>query len=695
MNMSMVPARSSPLGALQTTGLACVAITLAAWAAYHNSFSREFIFDDLPSIVDNPTIRHLGSALSPPVSSATAGGRPVTNLTFALNYALGGLNPWGYHAFNLLVHTLAGLALFGVVRRTLLRPVLRGRFGTDAMPLALAVAMLWTVHPLQTESVTYIVQRAESLMGLFYLLTLYCFIRGVEKRSQESGVRSQEKRSGFRPLATNLWPLASICCCLLGMASKEVMASAPLIVLLYDRTFVAGTFLEAWKTRRQFYAGLAATWLLLGALVAGTQGRGGSAGFGTDVSSWSYALTQFLAIVHYLRLSLWPDSLVFDYGTTLATRAADIVPCAAIVLLLVAATAYALWRRPAIGFAGCWFFAILAPSSSVMPVSTQTMAEHRMYLPLAAVITLGVLGLYALIGPRSLIVFAVAAVGLGWMTTQRNKDYRSELAIWSDTAAKRPGNERAHSNLGVILASIPGQLPESIRHLETAVRLKPDFADAHYNLGASLGQAGRMPEAIVQLEAALQLKPDYAEAHNSLGSALANIPGRMPEAMGHFEMALRLKPDYAEARNNLGLALKQVGRIDEAISQFEAALRLKPDYAEAHYNLGTSLGLTGRVSEAISQFEEAVRLRPDYVEAHYNLGACLGQAGRIPEAIVQFEDAVRLRPDFAEAHGDLGLALYKARRIPEAIAQCNAALRIKPDFAPAHALLEQIQAAAK
>jgi hypothetical protein len=476
MNMPLVPAKNSSHESSPATGLACVAIMLAAWAAYHNSFSGEFIFDDLPSIVDNPTIRHLGSALSPPVSSATAGGRPVINLTFALNYALGGMNPWGYHAFNLLIHTLAGLALFGVVRRTLLRPALSGRFGTDATPLALAVAVVWTVHPLQTESVTYIVQRAESLMGLFYLLTLYCFVRSVDETGerQSSFAKATEDREArgkraeketrdprmIRPLASHLWALASIICCLLGMASKEVMVSAPLIVLLYDRTFVAGTFLQAWKTRWQYYAGLAGTWLLLGALVAGTQGRGGSAGFGTNVSSWSYVLTQFLAIVHYLRLSLWPDPLVFDYGTTLATRAADIAPRAVIVLLLVAATAYAVWLRPAIGFAGCWFFAILAPSSSVMPVSTQTMAEHRMYLPLAAVITLGVLGLYAKIGPRSLVAFAVAAVGLGWLTTQRNKDYRSEQAIWSDTVAKRPKNERAHSNLGVILASIPGRLPE-------------------------------------------------------------------------------------------------------------------------------------------------------------------------------------------------------------------------------------------
>ena len=144
-----------------------VAVALAALAVYHNSFSGPFVLDDVPTIPENSTLRDLSRALSPP-ADAGVGDRPVLNLTFALNYALGGTAVWGYHAVNLLIHALAGIVLFGLVRRTLQRPGLRERYGADALPLGLAVAVLWTVHPLQTEAVTYISERAESLMGLFY-----------------------------------------------------------------------------------------------------------------------------------------------------------------------------------------------------------------------------------------------------------------------------------------------------------------------------------------------------------------------------------------------------------------------------------------------------------------------------------------------------------------------------------------------
>lgn len=239
-------------------------IILVALVAYHNCFGVPFIFDDIESIMQNPTIRHLRpiwKALSPPQAKGfTVTGRPVLNLSLAINYAFGGNSPWGYHVVNLTIHILAGLTLFGIVRRTFERPMLRERFGASALPLALAVAALWTVHPLQTEVVTYVVQRAESLMALFYLLTLYCFIRGTEAGKSA------------------IWFIGSLTACCLGMATKEVMVSAPLMVLLYDRTFVAGSFAEAWKRRGRWYAALASTWIILGYLLAHTSARGGTAG---------------------------------------------------------------------------------------------------------------------------------------------------------------------------------------------------------------------------------------------------------------------------------------------------------------------------------------------------------------------------------------------------------------------------------
>ena len=354
---------------------------------------------------------------------------------------------WGYHATNLAIHLAAALLLFGLLRRTFLLPAMRDGWGAAATPLALAVALLWAVHPLQTESVTYVVQRAESLVGLFYLLTLYGLVRGA---------------TAARPLG---WYAVSALACLLGMASKEVMVSAPLVALLYDRTFLAGSFREALRRRYGLYLALAATWLLLAWLVAAAAGRGGTAGFGQGVGCWAYFGTQFGAIVHYLRLSAWPSPLVLDYGDGLARTAAEIVPYAIVVGLLALATVAALWQWPKAGFLGACFFALLAPTSSIVPVVTQTIAEHRMYLPLAAVVAAAVLGGYAacrglarrgwLSRPAAGLLFgcaaAAAGVTLGTLTFQRNKDYRSGLSIWQDTAAKAPHNARAQCNLGVAL----------------------------------------------------------------------------------------------------------------------------------------------------------------------------------------------------------------------------------------------------
>src|SRR6266850_6914087 len=260
--------------------LAPLLLVCAALLAYQNSFTGPFIFDDPLSIQDNPTIQHLWpiwQVLSPPHRGGlTVEGRPLINLSLAVNYALGGLDVWGYHAVNLTIHVLAGLTMLGVVRRTLLQPRFRGRFGAAANELALAVAVLWTVHPLQTESVTYIVQRAESFMGLFYLLTLYCFIRGAES--------PQPRR----------WYALCVSACALGMASKEVMASAPLMVLLYDRAFVSGSFQEAWRRRWRLFLALAATWVLFGCLllIGGVWVTAAHHAKAVGIVWWKYWLTE-------------------------------------------------------------------------------------------------------------------------------------------------------------------------------------------------------------------------------------------------------------------------------------------------------------------------------------------------------------------------------------------------------------------
>lgn len=608
--------------------LAGVAVAAAAVLAYHNSLGGPFVFDDGPTIVENPTIRHLGTALIPPHDSGiTTSGRPVVNLTLALNYACGGLNPRGYHVVNLAIHALAGMTLFGLVRRTLLGPVLRARFATAALPIAFAVAVLWTTHPLQTAAVTYVVQRSEALVSLFFLLTLYAFARG--------GAR---------------WLGASLGACALGMATKEVMVSAPLVVLLYDRTFVAGTFRAAWRQRGRFYGALAATWLLLAWLMLGTGARGGTAGFGLGVAWWQYAFTQCGAIVHYLRLAFWPTPLVFDYGgAVLATGFTDVWPQALLLIALVAGTGWALVRRPTVGFLGACFFALLAPTSSVVPLA-DTMFEHRMYLPLATLVVAAVFALRPFAKNATPFLCGILALGLGWCTVRRNNDYRSELSLWRDTAAKRPGNVRAHYTLGSALAQA-GQTAAAMSEYEIALRLNPDATQAHNNLGNLLAKAGRPADAAPHYEAALRIAPS-ADAHNNLANVLLRL-GRARDARKHYEAALTLQPDSADAHNNLGNLLAQAGEFTEAARHYAAALKSRPDLADAHANLGNVLAQSGRLAEALPHYEAALRLRPDFADAHFNLATALTELRRWPEAIAHYQAVLRLQKNYPGARENL------------------------------------------
>lgn len=583
-------------------------IIVAGVAAYLNSLSCPFLFDDTLWVLRNPAIRHLWPLWE--VLRADA-ARPVVMLSLALNYALAGERVVSYHLVNLAIHLLSALILFGLVRRTLLTSTLQARYGRSASWLALAIALLWVVHPLLTQSVTYIIQRAELLAGLFLLLTLYCVVRGAGTPHARA------------------WYAAAVLSCGAGMASKAVMATAPLIMGLYDRALLAGSWRGAWKQRRWLYLGLLGSWGVLAALFASAPTMPEpTAGFAlTDVAWFDYAVTQPSVILHYLRLSFWPSPLVFDYDWPIART----LPAMALPGLAVAGLwGVAIWtwrRRPALAFLWIWVLLILAPTSSVIPV-TDLAAEHRMYLPLIGVVALAVFGGHALLA-RARRVSSRARWGIGCVmvgglaivfavgTARRNQDYRSEWVMWSDVVRKRPANARAHANLGFALAQT-GQHDAAIAHYVEALRLKPANAEAHNNIGASLVQAGSIDDAITHYREAIRLAPRYAEAYNNLGVALLR-EGRAPEAANQFARALALKPRNAGVHYNLGNALATQGRGDEAIAQYADALQLEPRLPDVHNNWGNVLMVEGRVAEALAHYAQALALDPSHEGARRNL----------------------------------------------------------------------------
>ena len=651
----------------QTRNRVLVSVALLAIAvvlAYANSFSVPLLFDDWVTIQHNPRLRQLWpiwAAFSPPENSGV-GGRPIANLSFVLNYALTGESVRGFHAGNLVIHFLAGLTLFGIIRRTLRLPRWSEATRRSAEGVALAAAALWMLQPVQTQSVTYVSQRTESLMGLFYLLTLYAFIRGAE------------------PGGKRRWFAVAVAACFAGMGTKEGMVTVPVMVLLYDFVFLSGSFINAWRIRWRVYAGLAASWVWLATLMGGLHGRG--VGFGLGMSWWSYLLIECRAILRYLSLAIWPSPLVFDYGIDLGTPGVVEVLSALGVIALGIGTLVALWRAPVIGFLGAWFLITLAPTSSVVPIPLQPISENRIYVPTAAVLTGLAVLLHHVGGRRGLRATYVAAFVFGGLTAARNRDYWSELAIWADTVAKRPASSRAHSNLGHALQTT-GRLAEAKLEHEAALQIRPDYAEAHVNLASILGQLGQLDAAVAHSRRAAQIDPRNPNAFFNLGVALTQ-KGDVAGAIAAYESAVRTGIASAETHCNLSLLLAPVGRVQEAIAHAETARRMKPDSVLSRFSLACALALGGRGLEAIPLFQEVIQAQPRHLEAHQNLGTLLLQIGKPAEALVVFESGIRINPNHAGVRFGLGNALLNTGRVADAIREYEATLRLTPPSPDLH-----------
>ncbi len=632
--------------------LPAATIAVAGVLAYANSFQGQFVFDDHNSI-ENASLHQLWPPW-PALFAPENVHRPLVSLSLAINYAISGYQVWSYHLVNLLIHLAAAAALFGIVRRTLLSDRLRARFAARADALALAVALVWMIHPLQTQAVTYIIQRCESLMGMFYLLTLYCAIRGLE---------SPRKR---------LWNAAAIAACAAGMLSKQVMVTAPLSVLLYDYLFVSGSLASTLRRRWRLYAGLAATWGVLAATILAAPANL-SAGFAVkEITPWRYFISEFSVIVHYLRLSIWPSPLVLDYAWPVAQTAGEVIPYALIVGALAAASILGLIRRQPLAYTGVWFFLVISLTSTFMPFS-DLVFEHRMYLPLAGVVTLVVIGSYALgqsliarlsataarIASPQLIgggALAIVLVMLGSLTFQRNAYYQNEIFMWKDVLKHQPADSRAHNNLGILLLA-RGATDEAIAHFSEACRLKPDYALAKNNLGRALVDQGRSAEALPLYAELLESKPNYAEAHFHFGRALL-AQSDFETAKAQFKQAIKLDPNYAEAHLGYAIACKEEGRVAEAIEPLRRAVELRPQWVEALDELALILATHPQAElrngeQAVQLAERAVRLtRAERALPLDVLAAAYAEAGRFEEAVETTQQAARL----ARAAGDAQLA---------------------------------------
>lgn len=570
-------------------------ILAAGIMAYANSFPGPFIFDDARVVVNNPRLY----SLWPPWKAVLIPTRFVADLSFAANFALSGMTPADYRMTNVLIHILAGWLLYGVVRRTLNLPRFRDTFGAASAPLGFAVSLLWVVHPLQTESVTYIAQRIEALMGLFFLLVFYCFVRGL---------------GSPRP---RTWMNASLAACAVGMGTKEVMVTAPFMVLLFDVMFGAPSWRQAlrerWKVHTALFLTLGIFLMLFVLATAQAMAEGGM--FEEGIRPWTYACTQAGVILHYFRLAFVPTSLCLSYRWPFAQSLAEVWQPASVLLVLGLVTVAGLVRRKAFAFPLAWVFVILAPTSTFLPLSDAAF-EHRMYLPLAGVITLVVVGTYALaqrFPQRSawslgaaIVVLAFVGLWFTVLTRDRNLDYRSQDAIWRDVIKKRPDNYKIHIAMSGALIGA-NKLDEAETLLTNLFARLPDFSKVPFE----------------ELQRQYLKNPslpcvEYAMGRNNLGVVYLS-QARWDAAKAQFRESMRVYPANHIGYFNMGRVALFQGHTNDAIGWWKISLLKKKDDTDCLCLLASHHALLGDYANAVRYYRAALFWKPDHPFARTQL----------------------------------------------------------------------------
>jgi tetratricopeptide (TPR) repeat protein len=609
-----------------------ILLIVVSLIAYSNTFHAPFVFDDVLNIVENQQIKDLNNFLD---SNALNQRRYLGFLTFALNYHVHGLEVTGYHIVNILIHIINGLLVYVLVLLTVRTPYFSA--GTDRPPpgvslMALMSGLLFVVHPLQTQAVTYIVQRFASLATLFYLGALVLYVRARLTESRGPSIA---------------WYVGSVLCAVCAMKTKEIAFTLPVVIALYEVLFFRGKVTK----RVLILLPLMLTMLIIPVSLIGIDTPLGEVigdvsektRVQTVVSRGTYLLTQFRALMTYLRLVVLPvnQNLDYDYPIYDSFTNISVVTSFLVLAALFGVALYLLYRSvrthttnhesPAplyrlIGFGILWFFITISVESSVIPI-IDVIFEHRMYLPLVgvfiAVSTLVLWTMNKFTGKWHHIKKALTAIviliilSLSAITYARNAVWRDEITLWKDVVRKSPEKARPYHNLGQAYF-ISGRTNDAIREYKTALRIRPNYAKAHYSLGIVYYEVGLINDAIREYKTALGMRPNYAEAHNNLGIVYSEI-GRMNDAIKAFQTALKIRPNYAEAYYNLGLVHYKIGLMNDAIKEYKTALRIRPNYAEAHNNLGNVYFQLGQYEKALKEYQIALKLNPNLTGTSKNL----------------------------------------------------------------------------
>jgi tetratricopeptide (TPR) repeat protein len=690
--------------------VAVFSVSILCIVIYSNTLKSPFVFDDKAHIKDNPAIRITQINLKNLYNAGFKGpnpSRPVPAMSFALNYYIGQYDVRGYHIFNIIIHITNGILIYFLSMITLKRSSeIQGQHSSrfpesqsvyDSIPsISLLVALLFITHPLQTQSVTYTVQRMNSMAATFYLLSFLLYIKGrfVQRLSRirlepqrGSKIKTKSANSKIRnPILHHyLWFTASALAWMLALGSKQNSAILPLLILVYEWYFFQDLDMGWLRRNLKYFICISLFLVFISFVYLGSNPlellRSSTDYANKEFTFMQRILTQPRVVTYYLSLIFYPHpsrlNLDYDFALShsLVNPLTTLVSLGAIIGLIGLAFRLAK-RERLISFCILWFLGNLVIESSIVPLAV--IFEHRVYLPSMLVILLVVILIHRAIPLqwiRISILCAVLVLFSIW-TYGRNSVWGDPVILWRDCALKSPKKARPHNNLGDLLAN-RGEKDEAIKHFREALRIKPAFAEAHCNLGIVLAEQGQLEEGISHFLEAIRIKPNYARAHTNLGAALLD-QGKIPEAIKPLSKALEHDPHDPVAHYNLGYALRKQKKLGEAIKHFSEAVRLDPNYVRAHNMLGVTLNKLGKTSKAISYFSEALRIEPDFVEAHNNLGKLFYSQGKIDKAISHFSQALRINPELGDVHNSMGAALAAKKSMEEAITHFSEALRLNP-----------------
>jgi len=618
-------------------------IAVAALLVYSNTFQVPFVLDDFESIRDNPLIRNPADFIQLFLLYKT---RFIGYFSFSINYWIGQNSVTGYHVFNLILHAANGCLVFWLTR--LLLPSAKTK-------TALIAGLLFILHPIQTQAVTYIVQRLASLATFFYLASLCCYFKTFSLASAK---------------AQRLFFLFAFISAVLGMFTKEITFTLPFTLILLEVLVLRHKAKDVFSRALPFLALLPlipALYLWNTVPIAG----GVTLGDSRSISSLHYLLTQFNVICTYLRLLVFPinQRLEYDYPLSTHLNASTLLSAGLILTLLIL-----LWRLikkdRGLAFCGFFFFIALSVESSIIPIQ-DVIFEHRLYLPMAAFAVFMSIGMTEYFIPRlapgkskiaDFLIILVLVI-LGGMTFHRNQIWNNDFSIWYDTVSKSPGNYRAHNNLGNAYKR-RNLLDSAITEYQKSLRIFPQYSNALGNLGDVYFQLNKLDSAIYYLTRSLEydcravakVKKELGEAYFNRG-LLRHQAAKFDSAMSDYRAALRFRPDFAKAQCNLGLLLMKKRLDKEAEAEYLKILAYAPDFAMAYYNLGTLYSDRGDLKKACGYYRQSIQSDPGYTWAYLDLALAYEKLGQKMDAIKTYERVLQ-----TEANPEAEKALGRLKR---------------------------------